>query len=98
MNTTARPADRKISSSGSQFKKVLQAFANGDLPYSDVQGHLQRLLGSGASPEEMRDILQRYQSIEPLPEYAHDEILRSLHEAIARAPPPAPEPERGPAE
>src|SRR5258708_17715195 len=85
MSNTARPADRKISSSGSLFKKVLQAFANGDLPYSDVQSHLHRLLNSGASPEELRDVLQHYQSIEPLPAYAHEEILRNLNEAIRAA-------------
>jgi sulfatase modifying factor 1 len=85
MNNTARPADRKISSSASLFKKVLQAFANGDLPYSDVQSHLERLLNTGASPEELRDVLHRYQSIEPLPAYAHVEVLRVLNEAMARA-------------
>jgi formylglycine-generating enzyme required for sulfatase activity len=85
MNNTARPADRKISSSAAQFKKVLQAFANGDLPYSDVQSHLQRLLNSGASHEELREVLTRYESIEPLPAYAHEEILRRLNEAVARA-------------
>src|SRR5258707_4538572 len=82
MNNTARPA---ISSSASQFKKVLQAFSNGDLPYSDVESHLQRLLNSGASPEDLRDVLQRYESIEPLPGYAHVEILRLLNEAMVRA-------------
>src|SRR5450631_2169452 len=85
MNNTARPADRKISSSASLFKKVLQAFANGDLPYSDVHSHLERLLNTGASPEELRDVLHRYQSIEPLPAYAHVEVLRVLNEAMARA-------------
>jgi formylglycine-generating enzyme len=84
MSNTARPADRKISSSASLFKKVLQAFANGDLPYSDVESHLQRLLNSGASPEELREVLQRYESIEPLSAYAHVEILRILNEAMAR--------------
>ena len=85
MSNTARPADRKMSSSASLFKKVLQAFANGDLPYSDVESHLQRLLSSGASAEELREVLQRYVSIEPLPAYAHAEMLRNLNEAIARA-------------
>jgi formylglycine-generating enzyme required for sulfatase activity len=84
MSNTSRPVDRKISSSASLFKKVLQAFANGDLPYSDVESHLQRLLGSGASAEELREVLQRYESIEPLPAYAHVEILRILNEAMAR--------------
>src|SRR5258708_21287287 len=84
MSNTSRPVDRKISSSASLFKKVLQAFANGDLPYSDVESHLQRLLGGGASAEELKEVLQRYQSIEPLPAYAHVEILRVLNEAIAR--------------
>jgi formylglycine-generating enzyme required for sulfatase activity len=74
-----------MSSSASLFKKVLQAFANGDLPYSDVESHLQRLLNSGASAEELREVLQRYESIEPLPAYAHAEMLRNLNEAIARA-------------
>src|SRR6266851_2376728 len=85
MSNTARPTDRKISSSASLFKKVLQAFANGDLPYSDVQSHLERLLNTDASPEELREVLNRYESIEPLPAYAHEEILRLLNEAIARA-------------
>jgi formylglycine-generating enzyme required for sulfatase activity len=84
MSNTSRPVDRKISPSASLFKKVLQAFANGDLPYSDVESHSQRLLGSGASAEELREVLQRYESIEPLPAYAHVEILRILNEAIAR--------------
>jgi sulfatase modifying factor 1 len=85
MSNTLRPVDRKISSSASLFKKVLQAFANGDLPYSDVESHLQRLLDSGAAAEELREVLQRYESIEPLPAYAHVEILRILNEAMARA-------------
>jgi len=63
MSNTARPVDRKISSSASLFKKVLQAFANGDLPYSDVESHLQRLLNGGASAEELRDVLQRLLSM-----------------------------------
>jgi formylglycine-generating enzyme required for sulfatase activity len=83
MNNTEKPADRK--SSASLFKKVLQAFANGDLPYSDVQSALQRLLATGASPEELREVMQRYQSIEPLPGYAHVEVLRILNEAMERA-------------
>src|ERR1700730_1877305 len=87
MNNTEKPADRKISSSAALFKKVLQAFANGDLPYSDVESHLQRLLNGGASAEELRDVLQRYESIEPLPAYANGEMLRNLNEAIARAAP-----------
>ena len=89
MDNTARPADRKISSSASQFKKVLQALANGDLPYSDVEAHLQRLLKSGALSEELRGVLQRYDSIEPLPAYAHIEILRILNEATVRAAAPS---------
>src|SRR6202051_2864589 len=85
MNNTEKPADRKISASASLFKKVLQAFANGDLPYSDVQSGLQHLLSTGASPEELREVMHRYQSIEPLPAYAHADIVRILNEAIERA-------------
>ena len=85
MDNTARPAGRKLSSSALQFKKVLQALANGDLPHSDVEAHLQRLLKSGALPDELRNVLQRYDSIEPLPAYAHTEILRILNEATVRA-------------
>src|SRR5882757_268944 len=85
MNNTARPTDRKISTSASLFKKLLQAFANGDLPYSDVQSDLQRLLTTGASPEELREVMHRYESIEPLPARSHAEILRILDEAIERA-------------
>src|SRR5882672_7414842 len=85
MNNTERPADRKISTSAALFKKLLQAFAIGDLPFSDVQSDLQRFLTTGASPEELREVMQRYQSIEPLPAYALGEILRILNEAIERA-------------
>jgi formylglycine-generating enzyme required for sulfatase activity len=85
MNNTERPADRKISASASLFKKVLQAFANGDLPYSDVQSGLQRLLATGAPPEDLREVMHRHQSIEPLPPHAHVEILRILNEAMERA-------------
>jgi formylglycine-generating enzyme required for sulfatase activity len=85
MNNTTKPADRKISASASLFKKTLQAFANGDLPYSDVQSGLQRLLTGSASPEELREVMRRYQSIEPLPAYAHADIVRILNEAIERS-------------
>jgi formylglycine-generating enzyme required for sulfatase activity len=68
------------------FKKVLQAFVNGDLPYSDVQSDLQRLLTAGASPKELGEVFHRYDSIEPVPAPARGEILRMLKEALDRVP------------
>jgi formylglycine-generating enzyme required for sulfatase activity len=75
----------KSSFQASKFEKVLQAFDLGDLPYADVQFHLQRLLAAGAPPEELLEVLRRCELSEPLPEYAHAEVLALINEAITQA-------------
>jgi formylglycine-generating enzyme required for sulfatase activity len=64
------------------FEKVLRAFAEGDLHYADVQLDLKRLLKSGASPQKLLVVLERWELIEPLPDYAHAGVLRLINEAI----------------
>jgi formylglycine-generating enzyme required for sulfatase activity len=64
------------------FEKVLRAFAEGDLHYADVQLDLKRLLKSGAPPQKLLEVLQRWELIEPLPDYAHEGVLRLINEAI----------------
>ena len=64
------------------FEKVLRAFETGGLAAPDVLVQLRRLLATGASPSELLEILRRRQSIEPLPEDAHQQILGALDEAI----------------
>ncbi len=78
----------------SSFEKVLQAFEFGDLLFPDVQSQLSRLLTSGTSPRELLNVVQRHESIEPLPEQAHVEVIRILNEAMERAAVQPAEPER----
>jgi formylglycine-generating enzyme required for sulfatase activity len=66
------------------FRKVLKGFEIGGLPYAEVQFQLKRLLATGASPGELREVLRRSELIEPLPAYAHSEVLGLLDEAIER--------------
>ncbi len=75
----------RISSPASMFEKVLQAFEEGDVRFSDVQLDLKRLLASEASPLELLEVLRRHELNEPLPQYAHDEVVRLLDEANAEA-------------
>jgi sulfatase modifying factor 1 len=85
MNDIGRYPDRmrpEVMLPASTFDKVLQAFGSGDLPYTEVQFYLKRLLKTGTSPEELLDILRRRESINSLPEYAHVELLGLLDEAI----------------
>ncbi len=56
------------------FENVLRAFEDGDLAFPELQFTLKRLLSDGASPEELLKILRRRELIEPLPEYAQEEI------------------------
>ncbi len=79
----------------SMFEKVLRAFGTGDLPYTYVQSELKRLLETGESPHKLLEVMQRRELIEPLPEKAHEEVLRTLNEAIERA--AAPNPPQNPA-
>jgi formylglycine-generating enzyme len=82
----------------SVFEKVLRAFETGGFTFSEVRAQLTRLLATGAAPTELLETLRRRESIEPLPEYAHIEMLGILNDAVARAaaklkaakPPPQP--------
>lgn len=75
----------KKSLPASSFEKVLDAFEFGDLPFPDVQSQLSRLLTSGTSPRELLNVVQRHESIQPLPEQAHVEVIRVLNEAMEGA-------------
>jgi formylglycine-generating enzyme len=74
----------KSSAQVSMFEKLLQGFKIGDLPYADFQFHLKRLLSTGAPPEDLMAVLRRRDFIEPLPEYARDEVQRLLSVAAER--------------
>jgi chromosome segregation ATPase len=63
------------------FRKALKGFEIGGLAYSEVEFELKRLL-SGVSRRELRELLRRSESIEPLPEYAYREVRRFLDETI----------------
>src|SRR5580700_10145954 len=75
----------KISFPATAFRKVLKGFEIGGLPYAEVQFQLKRLLATGASPAELREVLRRSELIEPLPDYAHSEVLGLLDDAIEQA-------------
>src|SRR3979409_1105060 len=75
----------KASSSAWVFDKVLRAFETGGFAYTDILAELNRLLETGASPTELLEILRRRELIEPLPEYAHVNVLGVLNDAIGQA-------------
>jgi hypothetical protein len=84
MNTVdkrAEPGSPRQSFSAAAFRKVLKGFEIGGLPYTEVQFQLRRLLATGASPGELREVLRRSDLIEPLPEYAYREVQSLLDEA-----------------
>jgi formylglycine-generating enzyme len=88
MKDTGRGADRmgpRISSPASMFEKVLRAFTEGDLHYADVQLDLKRLLTSGAPPEKLLEVLERWELLDPLPDYAREGVLRLINEAMELA-------------
>ena len=63
------------------FRKALKGFEIGDLAYPKVQFEIKRLL-AGVSRRELRELLRRSESIEPLPEYAYREVRHFLDETI----------------
>ena len=67
------------------FEKILGAFATGGFTYADVLTQLKRLLATGASPAVMLESFRRRELIDPLPGYAHQEVLRLLNEAMQRS-------------
>jgi formylglycine-generating enzyme required for sulfatase activity len=67
------------------FEKVLRAFTEGDLHYADVQLDLKRLLAGGAPPEKLLEVLERWELLDPLPDYAHEGVLRLINEALELA-------------
>ena len=85
MDTVAKRAetsDPRQSFSATTFRKVLKGFEIDGLPYAEVQFQLRRLLSTGASPDELREVLRRSELIEPLPDYAYREVQSLLDEAI----------------
>jgi hypothetical protein len=75
--------DAGNSFSAASFRKALKGFEFGGLAYSEVQIELKRLL-AGVSRRELREVLRRGKSGEPLPEYAYREVRRLLDETIAQ--------------
>jgi formylglycine-generating enzyme len=67
------------------FDKVLRAFETGGFTYVDFRSQLNQILAKGASPAELIETLRRRERIEPLPAYAHDEVLRLLNDAAEQA-------------
>jgi chromosome segregation ATPase len=63
------------------FRKALKGFEIRGLGYSKLQFELKGLLAS-VSRRELRELLSRSESIEPLPEYAYREVRRFLDETI----------------
>jgi hypothetical protein len=83
MNTRrAETSDPRNPIGASAFKKVLKGFEIGGLPYTEVQSQLKRLLATGVSPSDLREVLRRSELIEPLPEYAYRDVQGLLDEAI----------------
>jgi sulfatase modifying factor 1 len=78
----AETSDPRHSFAAATFRKVLKGFEIGGLPYTEVEFQLKRLLATGVSPGELREVLRRSELIEPLPEYAYREVLGLLDEAI----------------
>ena len=75
-------SDPRHSFAAATFRKVLKGFEIGGLPYTEVEFQLKRLLATGVSPGELREVLRRSELIEPLPEYAYREVLGLLDAAI----------------
>jgi hypothetical protein len=63
------------------FRKALKGFEIDGLAYPKVQFEIKRLV-AGVSRRELRELLRRSESIEPLPEYAYREVRRFLDETI----------------
>ena len=62
MSTVAKHADfrdSRNSFSAATFRKVLKGFEIGGLPYTEVEFQLKRLLATGVSPGELREVLRR---------------------------------------
>ena len=64
---------------------MLRAFETGGFTYVDFRSQLNQILAKGASPAELIETLRRRERIEPLPAYAHDEVLRLLNDAAEQA-------------
>src|SRR5580704_11867735 len=79
---SAETSDPRHSFAAATFRKVLKGFEIGGLPYTEVQIQLKRLLATGVSPGELREVLRRSELIQPLPEYAYREVRSLLDEAI----------------
>ena len=69
------------SVSAATFRKALKRFEFGDLPYTEIQLEIRRLL-AGVSRRELGELLRHSESIDPLPSYAYREVRRFLDQAI----------------
>jgi chromosome segregation ATPase len=63
------------------FRKALKGFEIGGLAYPQVQFEIKQLV-TGVSRRELRELLRRSESIDPLPEYAYREVRRFLDETV----------------
>jgi formylglycine-generating enzyme required for sulfatase activity len=75
----------RTSTSAVQFDKVLRAFETGGFTYLDVRSQLKQILAKGASPGELIETLRRRERFEPLPQHAHEEVLRLLNDAAEQS-------------
>jgi sulfatase modifying factor 1 len=75
---TRAPGRPNGKSPAATFEKVLRAFDTGGLSFSEVRLTLKQQLTEGASPEDLLKVMRQRELIEPLPEYAHQEILAIL--------------------
>jgi hypothetical protein len=63
------------------FRKALKGFEIGGLAYPQVQFEIKQLV-TGVSRRDLRELLRRSESIDPLPEYAYREVRRFLDETV----------------
>jgi sulfatase modifying factor 1 len=75
----------RTSTPAAVFEKVLGAFRTGGFNYADFLKQSKHLVDNAASPTELLEVLERFEWVEPLPEYAHAEVLGFLNDAIGRA-------------
>src|ERR1700689_2509105 len=85
VGTRAQISDPRHSFAAATFRKVLKGFEIGGLPYTEVEFQLKRLLATGVSPGELREVLRRSELIQPLPEYAYRDVLGLLDAAIEQS-------------
>lgn len=76
--------ERKVSLPAAALAKALRSLETGGLTYSDALDEIKTLLATGASPTELREVLEGRELIEPLSEHARVELFGLIEEAIQR--------------